>query len=151
MKRETWSVSRIFTASDPAPVWGVAGGFPDTPILQIPLPPRPKPWPKILTDGRLSRYYDDQKNEESYYGVLAPDTTDLIVTKVHSKIKFLIDQGAESALTKLTALMLGGRIAPIVGGILTLLVPSDVAQTYVWKSTTRDGAAVTFVVTGFNL
>ena len=63
----------------------------------------------------------------------------------------LIDQGAESALTKLTALMLGGRIAPIVGGILTLLVPSDVAQTYVWKSTTRDGAAVTFVVTGFNL
>jgi len=117
----------------------------------IPLPKRPKPWPRVLTHCIFDHMVDEGGKAVMWAGTMVPDSTDLIVTDVHKWCNFLLEQGAESALTKMTAIFIGGRLAPIIGGILTLLVPSVIASQYQFKDKTDEGTPVYLLLSGFNL
>lgn len=125
------------------------------------LPDRPKPWPLVDTKGFLSLVRDDGSSrapwDHPYKGLrwylfLHPEGIDLGPIHINSLPKFLTEQAAESALTKLSALMLGGVAAPIVGGALAALVPGETTTTQTINniSDTRN-LPVTTVLAGFNL
>jgi len=45
-------------------------------------------------------------------------------------VRFLLNQGAESLLSKSAAIFIGGIIAPIVAGAAAVLVPSEIGETF---------------------
>src|SRR5262245_7634673 len=90
----------------------------------IPLPSRGKYWPKRETKAKFMR-------SKSRLGKIRYDV--LLVPTGHDTYwltKFLIDQGAESLLSKSAAILIGGFIAPILAGAATVFVPNETGETF---------------------
>lgn len=115
----------------------------------IPLPSRGKYWPKRETKARFMR-------SQSRMGKVRYDVTLVPVNKdTTGLVRFLLNQGAESLLSKSAAIFIGGIIAPIVAGAAAVLVPSEIGETFVWKTECNESQVKNIPVygltSGYNL
>jgi hypothetical protein len=94
----------------------------------IPLPSRGKYWPKRATKAKFMRS-KSRLGKIRYDVLLVPTGYD-----TYWLTKFLIDQGAESLLSKSAAILIGGIVAPILAGAATVLVPNETGETSIWKT-----------------
>jgi hypothetical protein len=114
----------------------------------IPLPPRGKYWPKRVTTAKFGRSTNRFENV-MYNVILRPKGKDSYWLQ-----KFLLDQAAESLLSKAGAILIGGIIAPILAGAATVFVPNETGATFIWKTTCSEGGKQTPVygiTSGFNV
>jgi hypothetical protein len=113
--------------------------------IRIPLPSRGKLWPKRKTKATFYRTKDDSNGKIVYRVTLVPEGKDAYWLK-----KWLTDQAAESALTKIGAIMIGGIIGAAAAGVATVLVPTEAAETLMWETSCSEGP-VYGVTSGFNV
>jgi hypothetical protein len=107
------------------------------------LPARGGPsWPKRETSATFARL-QNEAGQAHYRVLLVPNGKDS-----HSLLNWLIGQAAESALSKIGAVMLGGIQGAITAGLATVLVPSEIAKTVMWKNSSEEGP-VYGVTSGF--
>jgi hypothetical protein len=114
----------------------------------IPLPPRGQYWPKRATAAKFLRS-KDQFGNISYYVLLVPMGYD-----TYWLTKWLMNFSAESALSKVGAIMIGGTAGPIAAGVVTVLVPSETGVTIAWLTECSEGKVnnipVDGITSGFN-
>ncbi len=112
--------------------------------VRVPLPPRGTYWPKRKTTASFTRL----KNRDakiSYRILLVPQGKDGYWWR-----KFLTEQAAESALSKVGAVMIGGPLGAVLAGLATVFVPSEAALTFMWHDSCVEGP-VYGVTSGFNV
>jgi hypothetical protein len=111
---------------------------------RVGLPRRGQLWPQRATVATFYRLQNDT-GQAHYRVLLVPRGKD-----TYWLSKWLTSQAAESALTKIGTIMIGGLLGAAAAGIATVLVPGETAETLMWKENSNEGP-VYGVTSGFNV
>jgi hypothetical protein len=111
--------------------------------VRIPLPQRGPLWPKRETNAHISRVIGSYGRTE-YFVSLTPIGHDS-----YWLTKWLLQQGAESALSKAGAVLIGGTVGPLLAGAATVFVPGETDRVLPWIGECSEGP-VMGATSGFN-
>jgi hypothetical protein len=131
LKGTGWTTTAVWVLNFEADL--EVGGYTLNNGVRIPFPPRGKYWPKRETTAAIARTRD-LAGHIQYNVILVPQGKDTTWLR-----RFLVDQAAESLLSKSGAILIGGTTASVTAGLATVFVPSDVATTLIWRSKCAEG------------